>query len=474
MTQLVMESSDGAPDREPERVLSGAGSVSRASRLLGVAAWSSLVVYLLYQGWLHYADAVERGAASLNALGVDTAVDSFGACWRAAARMHAGADAGSVYFVAGTRTEVPSLHPPAFHSFFQLFLPIGPVAGAVVWWCFSAACLMGSLPLASGLIRRAAGTEKALLDDLAPLVTASGSPWLGRFCFVLLLPFVQLAADRNDATFVEMYFVLLALVALPERPLRGGAAISVAVVIDPMIGVLLPLLYWKRALRALASAVGCLSMAFGLVVLDIGIVECLHQHHQWCAALLSDPSLEGYHERFQGLPAFLLATVVPIYEEQVGTATGATWDGIRNFLGSERLAANAGLLVGTVLGGIAAASAFVVRWQPRPDTARRWLLEVSFVLCAMLLISPATEKASYWFLLPAMLAAVAEWREPFRGAWARAFIAIVLATQTLPLQTLPKPLLDFFQIFHGFAIGAAGLWALVFVRLWRARSEPDG
>ena len=440
--------------------------------------WITLVGFVGYHAVRHTQKGA-RNEARMAQLEEDFETSDFEAWWRTTLRMHApngtpGAD--PVYFGFGEREENPSKNPPSFHTAMQLLTPLGPRLGALAFWLLSAAALVASLGLARGIVRRASRTE-SLVGDLAGTsrIAVIDNPWPARAALLLLIPFVHLCARYNQTALIQVFFVLAAIRSLPEHPWRGGFALAAATAIKPLTIVLLPFLIWKRAATAATAMTLGMCAAFAAVLVDVGIERGLELHADWLAALAKDPSLQQYHERYQGIPSFLLATITPVYEEQLGhPATGKTWDGIRNFFASESLTRNATALIGVVTGAVVLGCAAAVRWRPRPDTHRRWLLEFGLVLCAMLLITPTTWKHYYWFLAPALLAASIEYHEAFRGTWARAFLVIVLVTQTLPHRELPDLVWRTFHVFHGFAIGATGLWALLALRLWRARSEPEG
>ncbi|MFT6080375.1 MAG: hypothetical protein ACJAYX_003916 [Planctomycetota bacterium] len=427
-----------------------------------------LLGFVIYHGSRHYRHSGEH-ATQLTQLTEDFSTSDFEAWWRTSLRMHAADDvpgARPVYFPMGSREENPGKAPPAFYSALQALTPFGPRWGAVLFWLLSVASLLGTFSVGLALVRRASA------DIAEPMGRPGYSDWSVRLSFLLLIPYVHLCARYNQVGFMQVFLLLLALRWLPEKPTRAGLAIAAGCVIKPIALVMLPLLIWKKAYKATAGVLLGVAVSFLVVILDVGFDRSIALHVGWFEALADDPSMGGYHERYQGLPSFVLGSITPVYEDQIGeVADVSEWDGVRNFAASQQLWSHASWLIMITLGLLGLGCALGVRRSKSPDTPRRWLLETGFVLAAMLLMNPTTWKHYYWFLLPALLAAFVELRDPRSRRWAQAFLICVALLLTLPHRVLPRFIWEPYHVFHGIALGCLVLWLMMLSRLRQSRRD---
>ncbi|MFT4841235.1 MAG: hypothetical protein ACI90M_001697, partial [Candidatus Azotimanducaceae bacterium] len=80
-------------------------------------------------------------------------------------------------------------------------------------------------------------------------------------------------------------------------------------------------------------------------------------------------------------------------------------------------------------------------------------------------------KHYYWFLLPALLAAFVELRDPRSRRWAQAFLICVALLLTLPHRVLPRFIWEPYHVFHGIALGCLVLWLMMLSRLRQSRRD---
>ncbi|MEZ5987776.1 MAG: glycosyltransferase family 87 protein [Planctomycetota bacterium] len=416
----------------------------------------------------------QLGAALLDT-GTDPQVDDFEGMWRAALRM----SRHEVAFYPHTkaRTEMPSKHGPFLETLLLPTVPMGPAWAAILFQCVSMVLLAATLVLGQRLATRVLGRGPPEAGAGAEGEPAARplSPWTTPVAFALLIPFVQLAAKYNQSVFLMVFLAVWGLVLLPRRPLAAGALLALPGAIKLLPLVLGPWLLWKRQLRAFAG--WCLALLLTFVPLfvhqgwDLGWRQLDAYQHM----IRADAAFDEYHERFQGLPSLLNATMVEHYAPDMDSeAQDVGWDGVRNFL-PFLSAMRRGIVVAACL-ALVLTCMLCVR-HPRVEHPRRYLAELGLVLLAMLLLSPHTWKHYLWWEFPAVLLACAEWQDPRRRPWARAFLVVVLLTQTLPHRGLLgfAPILwQSWQVFHGIALGGAVAFVFLARRLWRDRATPEG
>jgi len=412
------------------------------------------VVNLVHRGRIAFA----RDVSQITDLSLDLTVSDFESFYRAALRMAEGLD---MYFPDWARTEMPAKKGPFFELLLQPLLPLGPAMAEMVFGALSFAVLGLTLVVARPVLQR--------------IEPATRSRWLPVAAFAMLVPFVHLATRYTQLAPLLVFLFFAGLYLLTTgRPFLGGLvwSLSIAIQITPI--VLLPLLVWKGAWRALGGMLVGLALTTGAVLVHQGVGRGIGQFHGLYAGLSQDTALHTYHERFQGVPSMIMATIAPTYEGGIESgAQDVGWNGVRNFLGSTNLIDYQDLLLALATLLILATCALACRRRSDYGDARRWLGETGLVLLAMLLISPHTWKHYFWWLSPALMLALLEWRAS-RRVWAIGFVAVVLLTQTLPhYATLPEVWAYTYGVFHGYGIGLVLLFAILAAHLWSSRASVD-
>ena len=427
-----------------EEGLGEASSGSRRRPVWLLLFWLAFVLYAGVSLRRTAKDAFARDQAALLDTQRDLKINDFEGFYRASLRM----SRREIMYFPNTkeREEMPSKHGPFFETLLLPLVPLGPAWAAILFQLLSFAALAGSLLLGQRYVE---GYARAHWSK--PL-----SPWTAIAGLALLIPFVHLAVRYNQSVFLMVFLTLLGLGNLQRRPLLGGLLLAFPGVIKLLPLVLGPWLFWKKELRpALGWVLGIL-LSFVPFFLHQGWDLGLRQLQSYEHMILVDSSFGAYHERFQGLPAFINGTLVEDYAPDMESAAQKhDWQGVRNFLGATPLAPYRKQIALFACGLLILVCAFACR-RHHPETAPRWLGELGLVLMAMLLISPHTWKHYLWWYFPAVLYASAAFQSPEarERRFAKIFLLIVLLTLSLPHRSLfPGILWQTWHVFHGFALG---------------------
>ena len=348
--------------------------------------------------------------------------------------------------------EQPSKQAPFFELLLQPFCGHGIAFAIAAFGALSLLALLHSLRLARQLL--ADGGEGAPPWRFAP-----------HAALLLLLPTLHLNLLYWQTGIVLVWLLLLGASWLGTRPLLAGAAWSVAIAMKVVPVVFLVFLLWRRQWRAAAGCVLGLLAANGAVLAYTGYERGVEQYRAYAQMLRSDPAFAEYHERYQGLPSLVRATVTANYETGlVSRAQQRDWNGTRNFLPS--LAPWANALSAGVVGLVLLVCAWAC-WPRRAATPQRLLQEASLVAIALLLVSPHTWRHYYWWLFPTALLAVHGARR--RERWALTIVAALVLGELLPHRGLLGSAATWFQVFHGHAITATIAFAALATHLVQER-----
>jgi hypothetical protein len=443
----------------------GQTSVHKRTRVLLLLFWLAFIIYAGVSLRRTAKDAFARDQVSLLDTGLDQKINDFEGFYRASLRL----SRGEIMYFPNTkdREEMPSKHGPFFEFLLLPLVPLGPAWAAVLFQLLSFAALAGTLLLAQRFTQEFAESfwKKAI------------SPWTAIAAFLLLIPFVHLAVRYNQSVFFMLYLTFLGLRTLQKRPLLGGFLLALPGAIKLLPLVLGPWLLWKKQFRpALGWLLGLL-ISFVPLFLHQGPSLALVQLQSYQHMILQDSSFGAYHERFQGLPAFVNGSLVATYAPDMESAAQKhNWQGRRNFLGNSplspyrrQIALFASLL-------LVLTCAFACR-SKRPETLQGWLAELGLVLMAMLLISPHTWKHYLWWFFPAVLYASAAFQspDPRDRRFGKAFSFVILLTLSLPHRSLfPGILWQTWHVFHGFAIGGTIAFFLLAVYLMKTKAKGGG
>ncbi|GEM_PF-5473283 len=434
----------------------------RSPRFLLFLFWLAFLVYAGVSLRRTAKDAFARDQAALLDTQRDQKINDFEGFYRASLRM---ARREVMYFPnTKDRKEMPSKHGPFFETLLLPLVPLGPAWAAVLFQVLSFIALAGSLLLGQNLVQSYAKDRwgKAL------------SPWTSIAGLALLIPFVHLALRYNQSVFLMVFLTLLGLRKLPKRPVLGGLLLALPGVIKLLPLALGPWLLWKKEFRSALGWILGVFLSFVPFFLHQGWDLALKQLKSYQHMILVDSSFGAYHERFQGLPAFVNGSLVRDYHPDMESAAQKhNWQGIRNFLGSTPLSPYRKDIALALCALLILACALACR-RHHPESPDRWLGEMGLVLMAMLLISPHTWKHYLWWYFPAVLYACAAFQSPKTKdrRFAKTFVLIVFVTMTLPHRSLfPGILWQTWHVFHGFALGGSLAFLALARHLFRTRRE---